>query len=73
MLLQNRKAKLRKHINRKFNILKERINRNEMEMNHISTYELPADLLTKPLEEKKFGEFTDMILGYSKIPLMKNK
>ena len=68
-VITNKRTRLRKHINRKFNILKERIENEEMNMRHMNTNILPADLLTKPLEQSKFELFADMILGYKDIPL----
>ena len=64
-IVLNQKPKLIRHINRKYNVLKERVKNKEVIINYLPTDKNVADLLTKPLEENKFIRFRDLLLGYN--------
>lgn len=59
-----RQSKMR-HLNRRLNVIKERINNGTLEVQHIRTDEQIADILTKPLLKAQFRKLRDALLGYA--------
>jgi len=53
-----------KHIKKKYFVIKEYLDDGSLYIEHLSTEEMVADLLTKPLIGAKFIKFRDMLLGY---------
>ena len=52
-----------KHFGIEFDIFREYVQLGELHLEHISTDELPADMLTKPLPPSKFIYFRDIVMG----------
>ena len=53
-----------KHIKKKYFVIKEYLDEGSLYLEHLSTEDMVADLLTKPLIGTKFIKFRDMLLGY---------
>ena len=52
-----------KHFGIEFDIFREYVQLGEVQLEHIRTDDLPADMLTKPLPPVKFTYFRDMVMG----------
>jgi ribonuclease HI len=66
----SRQSKIR-HINRRLNVIKERIMNGELQVQYIKTQVHPADLLTKPLSKDRFVMLRDALMETGgKIPLV---
>ena len=46
---------------------KQAVELGEVELVHVSTNEQPADMLTKPLDTKKYAYFRDMVMGSAEL------
>jgi hypothetical protein len=55
-----------RHIGIRFFWIKDLIDRKEVSLQHISTHDMMADILTKPLQGIQFVRLRDLILGYTK-------
>ena len=56
-----------KHLQARFFFTKDRVEKGEVTLEHLSTDQMPADLLTKPLQGSKFEEFRNVLLNNSQI------
>lgn len=52
-----------KHFYLEFDIFREYVSLGEIKLLHVGTDDLPADMLTKPLQPAKFIYFRDMVMG----------
>jgi hypothetical protein len=52
------------------NFVKDRINSKEIQLNYLSTDEMIADILTKPLQGAQFIKMRNILLNY--IPMLMN-
>jgi hypothetical protein len=59
-----RQSKMR-HLNRRLNVIKERINSGTLDVHHIKTDDQIADILTKPLMKDQFRRLRDELLGHT--------
>jgi hypothetical protein len=57
-------SKRSRHINIKYFYLKDPVDNGEFEVDYISTDEMLADVLTKPLQGEKFRVFRDKLLNF---------
>ena len=58
-------AKSTRHINIRYFFLKDRIDSGEIELEYLPTDEMIADILTKPLQGRKFQILRDRLLNYN--------
>ena len=56
-------SKRTKHINMRYYFITDRINRNELSVEHCPTESMVADFFTKPLQGKLFLKFRNIILN----------
>jgi len=61
----NEKQSKMKHINRRLNVIKERIKNVELTVQYIQTEVQVADILTKPLSKHRYEMLRDQLLGYT--------
>jgi hypothetical protein len=54
-----------KHIDIRFNLIKEQVQNNVIVMEHLSTVEMISDILTKALDPKAFLHLRPQLLGMS--------
>jgi len=59
-----------RHINIRYFFVKDRINSKEIQLNYLSTNEMIADILTKPLQGAQFIKMRNILLNY--IPMLIN-
>jgi ribonuclease HI len=60
----NQKQSKMKHINRRLNVIKDRIKNSELTVRYISTEEQVADMLTKALNKDRYVKLRSELMGY---------
>jgi hypothetical protein len=53
-----------RHINIRYFFVKDRVDKDEVKIEHCPTYRMLADFFTKPLQGKGFRAYQDVIMGY---------
>lgn len=56
-------ARRMKHLNIRYFFIHDYVNNNEMIVNYVNTNDMIADILTKPLQGKRFNMLRDELLG----------